>query len=156
MKNIVLLILCFGTLTLQSQSTTVGIAVSRDTILLGNQFYVQYTFDSKDGQFIAPNLKDADIIGQNFVSSTSLINGEIKAVHKQKYLIQPLSAGIFTIPATIIKSGDTSGADVDVPSLEIYVRQNPNHVSEDPEEDRSWQFKNILEGKVGSRKSKRL
>lgn len=94
MKKILILIFSFGALVLQSQSATVSIAVSRDTVLLGNQFYVQYTFDSKDGVFIAPDLKDAEIIGQNFVSNTSLINGEIKAVHKQKYLIQPLSAGL--------------------------------------------------------------
>ncbi|MBP8942067.1 MAG: BatD family protein [Saprospiraceae bacterium] len=156
MKKILILIFSFGVLVLQSQSATVSIAVSRDTVLLGNQFYVQYTFDSKDGVFIAPDLKDAEIIGQNFVSNTSLINGEIKAVHKQKYLIQPLSAGLFTIPSTMIKSGDRSGGDLDVPAVEIYVKQNPNRIEEDPEDDRSWQFKNILEGKASGRKSKRL
>ena len=138
MKKILILIFSFGALVLQSQSATVSIAVSRDTVLLGNQFYVQYTFDSKDGVFIAPDLKDAEIIGQNFVSNTSLINGEIKAVHKQKYLIQPLSAGLFTIPSTMIKSGDRSGGDLDVPAVEIYVKQNPNRIEEDPEDDRSW------------------
>ena len=46
------------------------------------------------------------------------------------------------------KSGDRSGGDLDVPAVEIYVKQNPNRIEEDTEDDRSWQFKNILEGKA--------
>ncbi len=77
MKSILIISCLMWTLPLRAQQPTLQISISRDTILLGNAFYIQYTFDSKDGQFLAPDIKEGDIISQSFSSSSSIINGEI-------------------------------------------------------------------------------
>ncbi len=143
---------------IQAQATTLNIAISRDTVLLGNAFYVQYSYDMKDAQFIAPEIKGSEVIGQNFVSNTSIINGEIKVMHKQRYLIQPSETGEYTIPPTIVKSGASdTGGDLEIPAVQIYVKPNPKKMDQDPEEDKSWQFIDILKGKpTTKRKSKKL
>jgi BatD DUF11 like domain len=140
-----------------AQDSHISIAVSRDTILLGNAFYVQYSFDSKDGQMITPDIKNAQIIGQNFMSSTSITNGEIRSVHIQKYLIQPTQSGPFTIPGSSIKTSTHESGDLDIPDVTIYVMPNPQHLEIDPEEDSNWQFNEIKPGIGGpKRKSKKL
>ncbi len=141
-----------------AQQTVLNIAVSRDTVLLGNAFYIQYSFDMKDARLVTPSIKGGEVIAQNFVSNTSIIHGEIKVMHRQRYLIKPSQAGSFTIPATLIKSAanDTNG-DLEIPSVEIYVKENPNNLVQDPEEDQSWQFNDILQGKnTSKRKSKKI
>ncbi len=146
------LVLC---IPLMAQQPTLQISISRDTVLLGNAFYIQYTFDSKDGQFLAPEIKDGDIISQSFSSSTSIINGEIKALHRQKYLIQPTRSGAFIIPGTSIKTSGNTG-DIEVPQVVITVKENPTLLELDPEDDKDWLLVDILAGKIVKRKSKKL
>lgn len=153
---ICLVSLCFSARLALSQDTHITIAVSRDTVLLGNAFYVQYSFDARDGQMITPEIKGAKIIGQNFVSSTSVINGEIKSVHKQKYLIEPKEEGIFTIPGSSFKSTKNESS-TDIPDVTIVVKANPGHLEIEPEDDSSWQFNEIKPGIGGpKRKSRKL
>ncbi len=148
--------LCFFALPGLSQDTHIAIAVSRDTVLLGNAFYVQYSFDAQDGHIITPEIKGAKIIGQNFVSSTSVINGEIKSLHKQKYLIEPVEEGIFTIPGSSFKSAKNESS-ADIPDVTIFVKSNPGHLEIEPEDDSSWQFNEIKPGIGGpKRKSRKL
>lgn len=138
-----------------SQNPTLHVAISRDTVLLGNAFWVMYTFDSQDGQFATPKIEDGDIISQSFSSNTSIQDGEIKAFHRQKLLIQPSGIGTFTIPSTVIKTSGQSG-DIEVPMVQIIVKPNPQRLEIDPEEDKNWQTIDILAGKAIKRKSKRL
>ncbi len=139
-----------------AQNSGIKIALSRDTILLGNAFYVQYTFNAEDAQFIPPSIKDAEILNQNFMSNTSFINGEMKSEHKQQFLIQPSKTGMFIIPATVIKiHQDGKRSEVDVPDIAIYVKPNPGNLREDPEIDESWQSQEIVPGKTHDKVIKR-
>lgn len=160
MKNISLAFLFSFIATVNvlfSQDNHISIAISRDTILLGNSFYVQYSFDSKDGDMITPDIKNAEIIGQNFMSSTSIMNGEIRSVHKQRYLIQPTQIGTFTIAGSSIKTSNHESGDLVIPDVSIYVLANPQHLEIEPEEDNSWQFNEIKPGMGGpKRKSRKL
>lgn len=160
MKNISLVFLFSFTASVNllfAQDAHISIAISRDTVLLGNAFYIQYSFDSKDGDMITPDIKNAEIIGQNFMSSTSIMNGEIKSIHKQRYLIQPTQIGTFTIPGTSIKTSNHVSDDVAIPDVSIYVVANPSHLEINPEEDNSWQFTEIKPGTSGpKRKSRKL
>jgi hypothetical protein len=155
MKSILILSCLIFSGSLLSQQPTLHISISRDTVLLGNAFYVQYTFDSKDGQFIAPDIKDGDVISQSFSSNTSIIDGEIKALHRQKYLIQPSHTGVFIIPGTSIKTSGPTG-DIEVPQVQIVVKENPNQLEIDPEDDKDWILVDILAGKIVKRKTKKL
>lgn len=155
MKSIHIIALFIISVSVGAQQPTLNISISRDTVLLGNAFYIQYTFDSKDGQFLSPDIKDGEVISQSFSSSTSIIDGEIKALHKQKYLIQPSKAGLFIIPATSIKTSGSTG-DIEVPQVQIIVKENPGSLEVEPEDDKDWLLINILAGKIVKRKSKKL
>lgn len=137
------------------QNGNVKIAISRDTVLLGNAFYLIYTFELKDAQFKAPVIQDGIILGQSLMNNTSFVDGQMKAISSQRYLIQPSHAGIFTIPATTIKS---SSGDIDVPAINIYVKENPSGLEEEPEEDKEWKNRDILTNKNTNpaRKTKKI
>ena len=147
------LFLSFFSFKTYSQNATLQVSISRDTVLLGNAFWVMYTFDSKDGQFLMPVLEDGDILSQSFSSNTSIMDGEIKALHRQKFLIQPSGIGTFTIPSTVIKTTGQNG-DIEVPKVQIFVKPNPQNLEIDPENDHDWQTVNILAGQSIKRKSK--
>lgn len=138
-----------------SQQGNVKIAVSRDTVLLGNAFYLVYTFELKDAQFKAPDIRNGIILGQSLMNNTSFVDGQMKAISSQRYLIQPSQTGLFTIPATTISS---SSGDIDVPAIEIYVKDNPSRLEEDPEADKDWKNRDILTSKNTSpaRKTKKI
>ena len=155
MKSILTLFCLILSGSLLSQQPTLNISISRDTVLLGNAFYIQYTFDSKNAQFIAPDIKDGDVISQSFSSNTSIMDGEIKALHKQKYLIQPSHTGVFIIPGTIIKTSGSIG-DIEVPQVQIIVKENPNQLDIDPEDGKEWLLIDFLAGNIVKRKSKKL
>lgn len=152
----IIVLLAFSFLHSYAQDAHITLAISRDTVLLGNAFYVQYSFDSKDGQITTPLINPSMIIGQTFKSSTSIINGEVKAIHKQRYLIQPTQEGLFYIPPTSLKS-DSQLNNEETPEVTIYVKANPQNIEMDPEDDSSWQF-NEVKPVIGSskRKSKKL
>lgn len=138
-----------------AQGASVKIALSRDTVLLGNAFYLVYTFELKDANFKAPAIQGGLVLGQSLMNNTSFVDGQLKAVSSQRYLIQPSHSGPFVIPATTIES---SSGDIDVPSIEVYVKENPSHLEEDPEEDKEWKTRDILTIKnhTPSRKTKKL
>jgi hypothetical protein len=141
MKFTLSLLFVISFLTGWGQNEKVKIAISRDTVLLGNAFYLIYTFELKDAQFKAPMIQDGIILGQSLMNNTSFMDGQMKAISSQRYLIQPSHSGLFTIPATIIKS---SSGDIDVPAIEVYVKENPSGREEDPEEDKEWKNRDIL------------
>ncbi|MDZ4710654.1 MAG: BatD family protein [Saprospiraceae bacterium] len=155
MKFILAPLLFLITFAVRAQNGTVKIAISRDTVLLGNAFYLIYTFELKEALFKAPDIQDGTILGQSMMNNTSFVDGQMKAISSQRYLIQPAHAGRFTIPATTIKS---SSGDVEVPSIEVYVKENPSNLEEDPEEDNEWKNKDILINKNvnPSRKTKKI
>ncbi len=155
MKFTLSLLFVIPYLTGWGQNGNVKIAISRDTVLLGNPFYLIYTFELKDAQFKAPVIQDGIILGQSLMNNTSFVDGQMKAISSQRYLIQPSHSGVFTIPATSIKS---SSGDIDVPAIEIYVKENPSGLEEDPEEDKEWKNRDILTNKNTNpaRKTKKL
>jgi len=155
MKFILAPLLVLITLAVRAQNGNVKIAISRDTVLLGNAFYLIYTFELKDAHFKPPEIQDGIILGQSMMNNTSFVDGQMKAISSQRYLIQPAHAGAFTIPGTTIKS---SSGDVEVPSIEVYVKENPSNLEEDPEADKEWKNKDILNNKNVSpgRKTKKI
>lgn len=155
MKFLLISVLVLTRLAGWAQQGSVKIAVSRDTVLLGNAFYLVYTFELKDAQFKAPDIRDGIILGQSLMNNTSFVDGQMKAISSQRYLIQPSHSGLFTIPATTISS---SSGDIDVPAIEIYVKDNPSRLEEDPEVDKDWKTRDILTSKNISptRKTKKI
>jgi len=157
MKIILFLVLVLISVPGWSQNGNVKIAISRDTVLLGNAFYLIYTFELKDAQFKTPEIKNGVIIGQSLMNNTSFVDGQLRAISSQRYLIEPAHPGPFIIPATTIIS---SSGDIEVPSIEVYVKDNPSKLEEEPEQDKEWKTRDILTNKntnsSPSRKTKKI
>lgn len=117
------------------QSGDIRVSVSRDTILLGNAFFIQYTIGRNDVRFRAPEFQDSHILSQSTMSNTSIQDGKVQFMVTHRYLVQPERAGVFTIPSITLAG---PGAETTIPAVEIYVHDNPEGLQEDPEGDPDW------------------
>ncbi|HNR08886.1 MAG TPA: BatD family protein [Saprospiraceae bacterium] len=130
-----LLSLVAGQLT--GQAGDVRVSVSRDTVLLGNAFFVQYTINRNDLRFRTPEFQDGHLLSQSSTSNTSIQDGKVQFQSTHRFLIQPERAGVFTIPS-ISLPGTT------IPAVEIYVQDNPQGLLEDPETDMEWSKRDLF------------
>lgn len=120
---------------LPGQAGDIRVSVSRDTIFLGNAFFIQYTIGRNDVRFRAPEFEDSHILSQSTTSNTSVQDGKVQFQVTHRYLVQPERAGVFTIPSITLAG---TGVQTTIPAIEVYVQDNPGGLQEDPEEDPDW------------------
>ena len=128
-------LLSLFTSQLPAQAGDIKVSVSRDTIFLGNAFFIQYTISRNDVRFHAPEFQGSHILSQSTMSNTSVQDGKVQFMVTHRYLVQPERAGVFTIPAITLAG---TGAETTIPAIEIYVHDNPGGLQEDPEGDPDW------------------
>lgn len=152
MKYPLIFLLSLFASQLPGQSGDIRVSVSRDTILLGNAFFIQYMISRNDVRFHAPEFQDSHILSQSTMSNTSVQDGKVQFMITHRYLVQPERAGVFTIPAITL---DGTGAETSIPTIEIYVKDNPDGLQEDPEGDPDW-IKRDAAVKTPVRKTRKL
>ncbi len=128
---------------LPGQAGDIRVSVSRDTIFLGNAFFILYSISRNDVRFRAPEFEDSYILSQSTTSNTSVQDGKVQFQVTHRYLVQPERAGVFTIPSITLAG---TGAETTIPAIEIYVHDNPGGLQEDPEGDPDWINRDRLHG----------
>lgn len=128
---------------LAGQAGDIRVSVSRDTLFLGNAFFIQYTISRNDIRFRAPEFQDSHILSQSTMSNTTMQDGKVQFVVTHRFLIQPEKAGVFTIPSITLAG---TGAETTIPAIEIYVNENPDGLQEDPEGDPDWMNRDRIHG----------
>lgn len=109
-KSIVLFLILFAALATFSQDVKF-IASARQTVSLGEQFYVKYSVNAEGSSFKGPSFKGFDLVsGPNSSSSSSvqIINGKVSQSLEITftYILYASKEGSFNIPsATILVNG---------------------------------------------------
>jgi hypothetical protein len=115
---------------INGQDAEFRVAVSSDTVLLGNYFEVKFTVLNTDGKFTPPNFSGLKIIaGPNKASSYSMINGEVSQSSSYIYYLKPDTEGEYLIDEAII---NTSDGELHSPKIKIVVMPNPNGIKQNP------------------------
>jgi len=129
MRNLILT--CFLSLgvfaIVSGQDAQFSIAVSNDSILLGNHFEVTFTMENTNGRnFQTPDFKGFQIVGGPSQSSQmSIINGEMTQKKSWTYYLEPSDIGNYYIePASI----ETDDGILETAPIEVLVVPNPDGV----------------------------
>lgn len=137
-----------------AQSPTFSVAVSSDTILLGNYFELKFTIEnSTSAGFEAPDLHEFNVIGgPNTSSGMSIINGDVNQTASYTYYLEPSDIGVYTIKPAYLTTGELS---FETPPIDIIVVPNPEGIVKRPHtpEKRIEQF-SIPEKKVEEQPSR--
>ena len=126
---ILLTVVCVQIVSAQSPKFTV--AVSSDTILLGNYFELKFTIEnSASAGFDAPDLHEFNVIGgPNTSSSMSIINGEVSQSASYTYYLEPIGIGVYTIKPAYLTTGELA---LETPPIDIIVVPNPQGIVKQP------------------------
>jgi len=114
-----------------AQTPKFSVAVSSDTILLGNYFELKFTIENAPANgFQAPDLHKFDIIGgPNTSSSMSIINGEVSQSSSYTYYLKPPDIGVYTIKPAYLTSEDIA---LETFPIDVIVIPNPDHIIQKP------------------------
>ncbi len=127
-KYAVFIISLFVAHNLSGQEVAFTVAVTADTLYIGNPLGVKYTIENKQGDFEPPSFEGFDIIGgPNVSNQMSMINGDVTQSASYEYFLMPLSIGPHKIDAANLKSGDGTWS-----SDEVYliVVDNPDGIQQ--------------------------
>lgn len=133
MKNRILTF-CFlllGGLSIHAQEDIrFTVAVSTDSVLLGNPFQVQFTIENTSVRnFSAPifDPKLSVVSGPNQSTSLTMINGQTQQKVTYSYVLDPVEVGIYYIdPATV----DTDLGFLETNPIQILVVENPEGIQQ--------------------------
>ncbi len=114
-----------------AQSPKFTVAVSSDTILLGNYFELKFTVENSTSTgFEAPDLHEFNVIGgPNTASSMSIINGEVSQTASFTYYLEPTDIGVYTIKPAYLTTGEDA---LETPPIDIIVIPNPDGIVKQP------------------------
>lgn len=129
----ILSILLFVPILLMGQEGIIGVEVSKDTVLMGNYFKVEFTIENvRVRDFSPPNLDDFYIVGgPNQSSSFSMTNGEISQSKSYTYHLQPKEEGAFVIKSATV---ETKEGALTTDPVSIVVISNPDGLIEQPKQ----------------------
>ena len=121
-KSIIIFLILAGALATFSQDVKF-IASARQSVSLGEQFYVRYSVNAEGNSFKGPAFKDFDLVsGPNLSSSSSvqIINGKVNQSidNTYTYILYASKEGSFNIPSATISVG---GKNYSSNSLSIQV-----------------------------------
>ncbi len=122
-QTMILLMVFLWTAMVSAQEEKFEVEVSNDTVLAGNYLIVQYDIINTNGDFIAPQFNDFNIIsGPNTSSMFSMVNGQTTQKSSYTYYLEPNHEGTLYIePAYLYREQDT----LETAPLEIIVLPNP-------------------------------
>ena len=114
-----------------AQEVKFSVAVSSDTLLVGNYLELKYTIENaQPNGFEPPSFANMEIVGgPNTSTSISIVNGEMTQSASYSYYLKPPDIGAYTIPPAFLKNGDSG---IETPPIEIYVLPNPDGVIKPP------------------------
>lgn len=140
-KTFVFLVFAFmgGILFAQDGQPSLKVTVSRDSILLGNNFELSFTLENGDGSKLPmPSFKDFDIImGPSTMTSTSVINGAVSSSSSMTYVLRPVEVGQFFIePITV----EVDGEYLETAPMEINVYPNPDGIIQETQKKNNTSF----------------
>ena len=131
MKSVLFILLCLP-LVLVSQEKQFSIAVSRDTVLMGNTIKVEFTLKNIQGNFEGPEFEDFDVLmGPNSSSSYSNINGKVTNSSKYTYIIKPKEEGEFFIENAYVVDKREEENSMQTEPFKIVVLSNPDGIIEE-------------------------
>lgn len=138
MKKLLISIVLIGVLAYTSiaQEGQFSVAVSTDSLLMGNALEVTFSLKNVKGeQFEAPTFEGFEIVGgPNQSSSFQMVNGDVTQEMSYTYYLQPLDEGTFFIPPASIK---TETGYLETQPLEVVVYPNPDGIIQEPNKPRS-------------------
>jgi len=114
-----------------AQTPKFSIAVSSDTILLGNYFELKFTIENAySSGFEAPDMHEFILIGgPNTSSSMSIINGEVNQSSSFTYYLEPPDIGVYTVKPAYLTSADVA---LETFPIDIIVIPNPDGIIQNP------------------------
>lgn len=122
-------IICFFIVgSLSGQEVAFTVAVTADTLYMGNPLGIKYTIENKQGDFEPPSFEGFEIIGgPNVSNQMSMINGDVTQSASYEYYLMPLNIGPYRIDAASLKSGEGTWS-----SDEVYliVVDNPEGIQQ--------------------------
>lgn len=122
-----------------AQKTTFEVSVSKDTILLGNAFDIQYTYENISGDFQQPSFEGFEVVfGPQVSTSFQFINGESKQSASYLYRLRPIYIGCDSIPEAILLSDSETYKS---PKVAYCVLENPDNII-----DQDYQLKKRMPG----------
>ncbi len=140
MKRILfLLIILVWSGIIFGQKASFEVELSSDTLLAGNYMIVKFDIINTNGDFVAPEFNDFDIIsGPNTSSVFSMVNGETTQKSSYSYYLEPKREGeLYIEPAYLYTEGDT----LETAPLKIVVLPNPDGKKIEPQlQDQTMQF----------------
>ncbi|HEB61850.1 MAG TPA: hypothetical protein ENI82_01750 [Bacteroidetes bacterium] len=140
MKRILfLLILSAWSSMIFAQQGEFKVEVSNDTVLAGNYMIIEFDIINTNGDFIAPDFNDFDIVsGPNTSSVFSMINGQTTQKSSYTYYLEPKHEGeLYIEPAYLYMEGDT----LETGPIKIMVLPNPDGKKIEPKmNDNQFEF----------------
>lgn len=116
---------------LYAQGPTFEVAVSTDSILLGN--HIEVTFTLSNGameEFQPPTFDGFQILsGPNQSTSISMVNGTTSQTASYSYFLKPIDIGNYFIPPATVISEDIA---LETKPIEILVVPNPDGIVQQP------------------------
>lgn len=109
MKNTGLIFVFLIVLAQQGMAQKLSAGVSKNKVVVGENFQLSFTLNTNGSNFKAPNLNDFDVYsGPNQSSSMSFVNGVMSQSITLSYILAAKKEGKFTIgPATVLANGNT-------------------------------------------------
>ncbi len=131
------------------------VEVSNDTVLAGNNIIVKYEIVNTNGDFVAPEFNDFDIVsGPVFSSVLKIVNGETTQKSSYSYYLEPKNEGeLYIEPAYLYTEGDT----LETAPSKIIVLPNPEGVKVEPEmkdEQKEFSFPRFIDKSFEQKKRK--
>ncbi len=127
-KNLigVMLFLMLGAQIWAQDEPSFALAVSDDTILMGNYFEIKYEAINLQGEFELPEFKEFEIVsGPNHSSSMSIINGQHSNSNSISLLLKPKSIADLSLPPAYFVTQDSAW---EVSPHDIIVLPNPEGI----------------------------
>lgn len=121
---------CFLLLSLLtfSQSSSLTVECSSDTIHLGNSIRVVYQMKNIDGQFFTPDFEAFEVSGPSVSSQYQNINGQESSQKSYTYILTPQKNGDLSVPgAEVLSDGETLRSEM----INIFVKENPDGIIEE-------------------------
>ena len=132
--------------TTQAQDAAFGVALSADSLALGNHILVQYQLKNAEPArgFPTPNFAGFEIVSSRTESQFNLVNGEMSMIAKYTYELRPLAEGTQFIDPVVLELKD--GTFLETTPLEVLVVPNSDpSLSGQIIGDLPWDFPRIFE-----------
>jgi len=131
---------------IHAQKAAFGVALSADSLALGNHILVQYQLKNAEPArgFPSPSFAGFEVVSSRTESQFNLVNGEMSMIAKYTYELRPLAEGTQFIDPVVLELKD--GTYLETTPLEVLVVPNSDpSLSGQIIGDLPWDFPRIFE-----------